>query len=328
MNIYITLDYELFVNDNTGDVDHCLLIPSNEFMDVCDKYGVKVTFFIDAAYLYRLKELMDQHLPLKRDFELVSQQIRDIVRRGHKVALHIHSQWYYAQYDGNRWKMDFEHYKLSDMPQEHADDLLVRSLNLLKEISGQEIDTFRAGGYSIQTYKSFPDIFLANGINKDSTALCGEKLISSLHVYDYTKVQTGKCYSFENDITIKNDSGRMKEYPISTFRMSFIKYCLARIKNDRTPNNVIWGNGGHKQSKKLASFVKHFVSKIVNGVNSFATFDYPNCFEMDYWCKFIDNNSIDDLVIISHPKKLSNLSIQNLDVFLQKYHKNHNICSI
>ena len=112
MNIYITLDYELFVNDNTGDVEHCLLIPSNEFMDVCDKYGAKVTFFIDAAYLYRLNELMDQHQPLKRDFELVSQQIRDIVRRGHKVALHIHSQWYYAQFDGNRWKMDFEHYKI------------------------------------------------------------------------------------------------------------------------------------------------------------------------------------------------------------------------
>ena len=328
MNIYITLDYELFVNDNTGDVEHCLIIPSNKFLDVCDKYGVKSTFYVDSAYLYRLNELKDKYESLNRDFETVSKQVKDIVNRGHKVALHIHSQWYYAQYDGNKWKMDFDHYKLSDMPREKADKLLTASLRLLKEISGQQIDSFRAGGYSIQGYKSFPEIFVKNGIYKDSSALCGERLISSLHDFDYSSVKTGKCYSFANDITIADDRGRMTEYPISTFKMPFLSYCLARIKNNRTPNNTTWGNGGDKATKKGSSFIKHLMAKLINGVNCIATFDYPNCCEMDYWCKNIDNNSIEDLVIITHPKLLSTLSIKNLDIFLNKYHKMHKIISI
>lgn len=328
MNIYITLDYELFVNDNTGDVEHCLLIPSNEFMDVCDKYGVKTTFFVDAAYLYRLDEFKDQYASLNKDLELVSQQIRNMVKRGHKVALHIHSQWYYANFDGSHWQMDFEHYKLSDMPQEKADELLIKSLNLLKEISGQPIDSFRAGGYSIQTYKSFPELFLANGINKDSSALCGEKLVSALHVYDYSKVKTGKCYSFDKEVAVKDENGCMREYPISTFKVSFLKYCLSRIKNNRTPDNVVWGNGGDKQTKKVAAFIKHLLTKMFKGVNCFATFDYPNCYDMEFWSRYIDDNSIEDLIIITHPKWLSTLSIKNLDVFLQKYHKNHNFSSI
>ena len=328
MNIYITLDYELFVNDNTGDIEHCLIIPSDKFMDVCDKFNIKSTFYVDAAYLYRLNELKSKYESLMCDFNLVSQHVKDIVRRGHKVALHIHPQWYYAQYIGEQWQMDFEHYKLSDMPQDRADDLLVKSMNLLKDITGRPIDSFRAGGYSIQDYISFPRLFVENGIGKDSSVLCGEKLISSLHVFDYTNVKTGKCYSFKDDITKPAEDGCMIEFPISTFKMPFLEYCRARIKNNRTPNNVTWGNGGDKPAKKGVTFIRHFVSKLIKGVNCIATFDYPNCYEMDYWSKFIDNNTIDDLVIITHPKLLSPLSITNLERFLEKYHKTHTFNTI
>ena len=61
MNIYITLDYELFLNDITGDVDHCLITPTQELLKILDKHNVKATFYVDMAYIYRLNELRDKY---------------------------------------------------------------------------------------------------------------------------------------------------------------------------------------------------------------------------------------------------------------------------
>ena len=108
MDIYLTLDYELFLNDISGDVDHCLITPGNALLDLCDSQGIKATFFVDAAFLYRLEELKNEHPVLLQDLRKVSNHIQDIVRRGHSIGLHIHSQWYYSEFDGIKWNIDFD----------------------------------------------------------------------------------------------------------------------------------------------------------------------------------------------------------------------------
>ncbi len=200
MNVYVTLDYELFLNDISGDPENCLVTPGNKFLDICDRQGIKATFFVDAAYLYRLNELKDTFPELAKDFQTVSAHIADIAKRNHSIGLHIHSQWYYSTFDGKKWTIDFKHYKLSDMPQEEADKKFQDSLDLLKSISGAPIKSFRGGGFSIQDYKSFPEIMLRNGITNDSTAIYKGKLITNLHSYDYTSLKSSDHYQFDNDI--------------------------------------------------------------------------------------------------------------------------------
>lgn len=315
MNIYITLDYELFLNDQTGDVDHCLILPTHELLHVLDKHQVKVTFFIDAAYLLRLNELKETYPALNDDFEKVATQIRMIVLRGHKIALHLHPQWFYSDYDGTHWHMDFDHYKMADLPQEEADRYFVESLNLLKSLSGKDIDAFRAGGYSIQGYASFPEILVRNGINKDSSALFGMKNLSHLHYYDYTSLPVPEIYKFDRDILCCAPDGVITEYPIATARMSFLRYCYYKIKNRRIIDNSNWGNGGDIPSNRKKGFMINLKKKFGRPIYAPATIDYQSFTFTDYVLKQVQKKS-SNMVVIGHPKNFSPATLAYLESLL------------
>ena len=70
--ILITLDYELFFGKNTGTVENSLIIPTTILTDICAKYSVPLTFFVDAGYLIALERCFDNHSILQRDFNLIS----------------------------------------------------------------------------------------------------------------------------------------------------------------------------------------------------------------------------------------------------------------
>jgi hypothetical protein len=44
MNIYITLDYELFFGNNVGTLENCMLKPANEIARIANENGVKLVF--------------------------------------------------------------------------------------------------------------------------------------------------------------------------------------------------------------------------------------------------------------------------------------------
>ena len=48
MNIIITLDYELYLNDYAGTPEMCLVKPMQELHRVYEKYNVKLTVLVDA----------------------------------------------------------------------------------------------------------------------------------------------------------------------------------------------------------------------------------------------------------------------------------------
>jgi len=322
MNIYITLDYELFLNDITGDVEHCLVKPTEEFLRITDKYGVKATFFVDAAYLWRLNELKKEYPQLSSDYLLVTNQIRSICSANHKIALHLHPQWFYSKYDGLRWILDFEHYKLSDMPVEKADYFFVNCLKLLKDIAGVNVDSFRAGGYSIQGYKSFPKILKSNGITKDSSVLFGMKNLSKLHYYDYTSLSSSQIYEFEDNILVpvETKGSHITEYPISTAQIPFLRYCYTKLLNRKIQNNDNWGNGGDLPMNRRTGFIMNFFKKFRFNVPAYASIDYQSFSFTDYVIRKQQKQSA-DLVIMGHPKNFSPASLNYLERLMgQKDH--------
>jgi len=314
-SIYITLDYELFLNDITGDVEHCLVTPTSKFIEIMLRHGACATFFIDAAYLLRLNVLKDTYPALNDDFEKVTTQIKMIISRGHKIALHLHPQWFYSDYDGANWHIDFDHYKMSDLPQEEADRYFVDSLNLLKSLSGKDIDAFRAGGYSIQSYESFPDILVRNGINKDSSVLFGMKNLSHLHYYDYTSLTVPEIYKFDRDILCRAQDGVITEYPIATAKMSFLRYCYYKIKNRRIIDNSNWGNGGDIPSNRKKGFIINLKKKFGRPIYAPATIDYQSFTFTDYVLKQVQRKS-SNIVVIGHPKNFSPATLAYLESLL------------
>lgn len=318
MDIYITLDYELFLNDITGDVAHCLLTPTKELMKVLEKHQVKATFFVDMAYVYRLNELRCNYQSLQDDYDVIVNQIKDLAARGQKIGLHIHPQWFYSEYNGKEWNVDFDHYKLSDMPEQEACDKFEICHKMLEDLIGCKVDSFRAGGFSIQTFKTFPIMMKKCGITKDSTVIYKGQTLSKLHYFDYTSLQSPEVYRFDEDIVVPVKDGDITEYPISTSRMSFLAYCFKRYKFHHVSNNSNWGNGGDLPANRRSGFIHSLLKKIKPTVDVGASIDYQSFFNLEYVYNKYKNSDRRTLVILGHPKNLSPLSLISLDEFIQK----------
>lgn len=321
MTIRFTFDYELFVNDRTGDIDHCLIIPTRELLAMFDRQNVKATFFIDMAYAYRLRELMDTYASLKEDYRKFCQQVKEIADKGHEVALHLHPQWFYADYDGVNWIMDFDHYKLSDMPLELANERFDECYQLLCEISGYNVVSFRAGGFSIQDYQGFYDAMRRNGIKNDSSVLFGEKQITKLHSYDYSSLISPELYHFSNEITTEDSLGEFCELPIATIRMSVVKYILYRLKWKYIKNQkfIRWGNGGDLAERQSKEFKANVKRRFEEGVKVFASVDGHFGSFIPQIVREYRKKGIQNITVLGHPKLASHGSIKKIEQIILRY---------
>ena len=314
MNIIITLDYELFLNDMTGTVNNCLIKPMQEIQKVCDKHNIRLTVFVDAAYLYRLTELKQDYPALEKDYDDTVNNIKWLVSLGHDVQLHIHPQWYYSNYDGKEWILDWDHYKLSDIPRDYAFELFGKSKELLDSIIGYKTTLFRAGGYSIQDF-DYAGCFKQHGIIGDSSVLPGCKVKHKTHSYDYVNSPI-RPYRFSEDINSPQENGLFYEFPISKAKsINIVKYLyIKRWWGLRSEHK--WGDGGDKPHPTLLKKIKSILS-------AFSLYKYPDAsidHQSFFWLRDSRQymNKYDCMTVIGHPKNISSSSLLYLDEFINE----------
>lgn len=321
MNIYITLDYELFLSSQTGTVDNCLIRPTEALLECLDKYGVKANFFVDAAYLLRLSQLKSQAASLEKDFISVSNQIKELAQQGHSIQLHFHPQWIYSNYENGTWQMDFDHYKLADMPLGEVEISFIESYRLLQSCTDKKITAFRAGGYSLMDFARYKNLFDSLGIKTDTSVLRGKHCNSRYQKYDFTNVPRKTSYPFSTSIIEKDETGEMIEYPITTapfasFITSFKTYYTK--KNISIEDFQKWGDGksvGMDNLGSLQRFKAHVKLLFGRGVVP-ASLDSGGIMLDEVVSKCLHRISGDDVVIIGHPKNLNRLSLLNLEKFI------------
>ena len=214
MKAYITLDYELFMGSKVGTVENCLIKPMNALTEMLDKYDIKCNVFVDAAYLLRLYQLKEDK-GVNEQFQLVTQHIQRLSKQGHAIQLHFHPQWLYSKYEDG-WIMDFEHYKISDMPLEDIKALIPQAIELLQSYSCNKLIAFRAGGYSFPNELYFYDILRKYEIDIDTSVLKGAKVRSKYQFYNYTHIPNYSPYHFDKNLSVEDKEGYFTEYPIST----------------------------------------------------------------------------------------------------------------
>ena len=317
MNVYITLDYELFLSSKTGTVDNCLIKPTAELLKTLDLAGVKATFFVDAAYLIRLSRVPE----LKTDYAKVSEHIKRLSMSGHSIQLHFHPQWLYSTYRDGKWQMDMEHYKLSDMSYGDVERNLAEACRLLQSLSGRQVTTFRAGGYSIMDFERYKDLFGKIGIRKDTSVLRGKVCASRFQQYDYHEVPALSSYPFSKDIVKVDPTGSFIEYPIATKKaialISTIKTYLTLKRARGTAKK--WGDGKSVGTEnKNSSWIKSHWHLLVGSVFETASIDSLGNSLKDvykYSCSHYQGN---DFVIIGHPKNITPFSLNNLTAFINE----------
>jgi hypothetical protein len=313
MKIYLTLDYELFLGSSTGSVELCLVKPMEYLCGIADKHNMKFTIFVDATYLLALKKY-SKYRQLDRDYKIVVQNLLSLKQTGHTIGLHIHPHWFYADYDGRSWITPPGHYKLPDIPFGEARAILMDSKALLEEIVNAKVSTFRAGGFSIQPFEPYAEVFEALGLKIDSSVLSGLYYNSDNQQYDYRNAPYKDYYRFSENICEEDAGSQFIEYPISTHMISPLfwwKLSLLRIL--KAKGHKPFGNG-----KSVESTSSSILSRLTKSQMGFACMDgYKSSLLFAMLEKHQKTFGTDArFVVIGHPKLATAYSIKIIDKFI------------
>ena len=311
----LTFDYELFLGNTTGTTENCVIKPTQKILDILKKNRAKAIFFVDATWLLFLKENIPGEL------KLVSQQLKEIISAQSSVELHLHPQWIDASQTGN--KIYFEStspYKLHLLGQERIQELFQRSIDLIENITQQKVKSFRAGGFCIDPFDQIKPAFELFDIKYDFSSAPGMYLRSgNEYDFDFSDAPKLLYYSFNNDVNIPDPQGNFVEFPLSTYNNNpfyrIINNVLLKVNKDN-----IFGDGTGIQQN--LSFFSRLISKRLGFSTTMLTLD-----QIDHTLfKYVIINKFRKtplIVIISHPKTVSNVALKNLD-YISKYRITHN----
>lgn len=317
MNIYLTLDYELFLGEKTGTPENCLIRPMDELCKVADKHHFKYVIFVDATYLLRMQQLRGKFNEVDRQYELVSNHVKSLAEKGHDVELHFHPQWLYSDWDENtqQWRMDKDHYKLSDMPLADAKKYLKEAKELLDNIVGYKTIAFRAGGFCLDEFKDFKEIFKELGLLFDSSVARYSHITSKVHYYDYRRIPKEQIYSFSNSIKGKDDKGEFTEVSITGFR--FVPwYYQTKIRPIKLSSDHSQRYGDGKVISDKQNVVVHKIKSLFRPFAQLASFDGGSSNLLELYYDIAIKSCYKELIMIGHPKNTTDLELERIDSFL------------
>lgn len=328
-NIFITLDYELFMGEKTGSVTNCMIRPLDKLIEILNKYNIKVTIFVDSAYLLKVYELKNRYKSLENDYKLITRQIRSLSENGHDIQLHIHPQWLHSDYSENGWKVDPKHYKLSDLEPTESKTLFANAKLLLEQIINMPVNSFRAGGYSIQTYTDYTQLFSDNGIVIDSSVLVEAYADSDFQKYDYRSCLYYDRYKFKKDLMIEDNCGQFIELPISRHKVGLLFDILKRLTLTKQYDQNKYGDGIASASYITNNeSLYHKLFRLFNNNFKTASIDIYYPIYLPYLYRKHRKTNNQDFVIIGHPKNFSELSLFYLEQFIKKEKENSRFLTV
>lgn len=325
MNKFVlTFDYELF-GSGKGDVNKHIIEPTKKILAVLDSFNMKATFYVEQLEvdaIIALGEKESQYSKAYTDAMLIKQQVLELVKRGHDVQLHLHPQWYGANYKDHQWQLNFQWWRFSALPLYNQADGTPGKYDLIKEgkesleslikpiKSDYQCISFRAGGYNVGSDKDTVKALADNGIKIDSSVCPGYFTSSALSKYDYTQVVNDKPY-WLSDTSLLTETANTEtnlaknsvyELPLLTAYSSFKqKLSLARLYNQVV--NKTYKSTGYQDNT--------FVS-IMNASRVTANSNYDVCLASNAEIKQFDakiakrtiesNNQLNIVTLIGHPK--------------------------
>jgi hypothetical protein len=219
LKVIHTLDYEIHGNGD-GCPDELMVQPTRRMLDQFDQYGAKLTIMADVAEILKFREFAETRGEDKFHFQKIADQLRDAVRRGHDVQLHIHSSYLKARFDGVRWAQDWSEYNFAGLPYERMNEVIRLGKEFLETLlrpvkPDYECVAFRAANWSVMPSKNVVRALVANNIRIDTSVFKygrREGIVS----FDYCAAHSDLVpwRINENDINKSADEGKLIEFPI------------------------------------------------------------------------------------------------------------------
>jgi hypothetical protein len=314
MNIFITLDYELFFGSNTGTQINSIIKPTNELLKIFDRHDVKASFFVDSGYIYKLNSLRINNPKLDKNYKEIVEQIEFLFKNGHDIQLHIHPHWEDSHFIDNKWIINSKRYRLHDFSIEEIGEIVTKYKKILTDIVGDKVFAYRAGGWCIQPFEKLKKAMQDNDVWLDSTLYEGGFNCSNTHYFDFRNMPKKSIYRFNNDPLIECNDGYFLEIPISSYKISPLFFWkLAYIKKNGSEIHKNFGDG-----KAIGVSKKDMIRMLTRYSNSVVSLDGYKASILEEAFNFYNNVGAENFVIIGHPKALSKFSFEKLSSFIKK----------
>jgi len=161
--------------------------------------------------------------------EKFERQMKEAVRAGHDVQLHLHPHWLFSSYRNDEWNIATEKMYLAELGFHDAADsapaVIRRGIDYLTELLREEEPgyrclAFRAAGLSLQPReRELIGALLDNGILIDSSIARGVRFKLDTVEVDYTQVPAAANWYMTPETGINTPaSDGLFEIPIATFR--------------------------------------------------------------------------------------------------------------
>jgi hypothetical protein len=308
--IHITFDYELFFGPAAGTIEKCLLEPTERLLLIAAKTKSKFVFFVDAGFLWRLKQY--QHLPIcERDYQRIKMQLQKICEQEHEIALHVHPHWEDSFYEEG-WKINTQRYKLSDFNQDDITQITTKYHEVLTELTGVACTAFRAGGWCIQPFTKIKEALIQNQIFCDSSVYPEGYHQFSAQSYDFRKAPKKSEWRFEDDECNENLNGKFLEISITPDKIGPLFY-FKMYANMRIHPSLYKPLGDGMWLKDKRKIRKHFYSY----TSHFACCDGFFASRLKKNLRKIEAQNNNRMVVLGHPKSMAEYSFEVLSQFIE-----------
>lgn len=320
MDIYITLDYEIYFGANHGTVEKCIINPTDELTRVADKHRIKLVQFVDIGFILKLDEYRKKFPVLEKDYKAIIEQLQRLNSTGHDIQLHIHPHWEDSFYDGNKWVINVTRYKLSDFAEHEINEIVGRYKNALQVITSKDIFAFRAGGWCLQPFDKLKNPLFQNGIRVDSSVFANGCYASAQYHYDFKNAPLKSSWKFTDDPVKEAADGMFTEVAISSIYNSPLFYWRLFLLGRLNPHfHKPLGDGAPipapgQRFKLLTHHTHNTVS--IDGYNA-------SLLSRALRQRLRMKNG-NEMVIIGHPKSLTRYGLKALDQFIARHKQNHN----
>ena len=329
--IILTIDYELFLGNQTGTVEKCMIEPTYKLAEILDINHSKMTVFWDILHYRRLIELENDFPEIKNDKTLIDKQISFLISKGHDIQLHLHPHWLDAAYTDGKWNFNYEHFKIHSLSEEDDPkniNTIIGCISITKQLMEREVrkylpdykvTTFRAGGYLVEPFTKLKKAFEQNNIFIDSSVLPGISNFNNIFSYNFSEYHDNNLYHFDESPSEKSLEGKFIEIPITTLSIPGYKNLeytlLRRIKY----NDLESGRMGTGSGEAVTNNKKSLLSKIISSISkpkiAALTTDGNFKEKLNYMLYKVKNNSM----MILHSKLLNS---HTLNILKDKLLKN------
>ena len=334
--LHFTLDYEIHGNGD-GNPWNLMVEPTGRLMDLLEKYGRKLTIMADVAEILAFKRYFAE--TGKDDFHVgdIESQLKDAIRRGHDVQLHVHSSWFNARWNGKKWDQDIEEYNMAALPLERIDEMVGQCVSYLRDLltpvkPDYTVWLFRAANWSMMPTENLYKALLKHGITADTSVYKGGIQGGNVS-YDYSEAYHN-LLSYPADVLNINhlapegQSGVITEYPIYTEMRPFWSF----VSPIRIFRMVRAKFHKHKQSKSSLESKNSEINKSDNRNLSIKSFFRKSPWKLDFnqatgtqligafkrvlGIKVEDRNTV-DVILIGHSKSFLPYNGKTLERFLK-----------